>query len=250
MDLLAMRRDWDALARKNAMHYIETSNDEWELEQFFRSGKRDVEAIIVPDLPLICRGRDARRLRILEIGCGIGRMTKHLSALFGEVHGVDVSGEMVIRGRELLTGARNVYLHETSGNDLAAFPRGYFDFAFSYRVFEHIPYRVVIVNYMAEVHRVLKTESLFKFQLHTASWPARLLHSVGTGGGRSSGWRRKMRVGRPDTWFGVRLREAEIDPLAHQIGFAIARRERAGPHVFWNWWLRRDAQENRPSLSR
>jgi len=34
-------------------------------------------------------------MRVLEIGCGAGRLTRALAKLFGEVHGVDVSGEMV-----------------------------------------------------------------------------------------------------------------------------------------------------------
>ena len=33
----------------------------------------------------------------IEIGCGAGRITRALARLFGEVHGVDISGEMVCR---------------------------------------------------------------------------------------------------------------------------------------------------------
>jgi ubiquinone/menaquinone biosynthesis C-methylase UbiE len=31
---------------------------------------------------------------MLEIGYGIGRMTRHLASIFGEVHGVDVAPTM------------------------------------------------------------------------------------------------------------------------------------------------------------
>ncbi len=250
-DLSVMKRDWDELARDNAMHYIETSKDQWELEEFFRSGKEDVDGLVVPDLSFICRDRDPQQLRILEIGCGVGRMTKHLAAIFGEIHGVDVSGEMVVRGRKFLNEVPNAHLHETSGADLAPFPDGYFDFAFSYRVFEHIPYREVIVRYIEEVHRVLKPGSLFKFQIHTATLPARWLTSLASGGERSLGWRRRARVGRPDTWWGVRFSAGEIDLIARRLGFEVARRERAGRHVFWNWWLRgSNDREHRTSAAR
>ena len=250
-DLSVMKRDWDELARDNAMHYIETSRDQWELDEFFRSGNEDVDAIVVPDLSVICGGRDPQQLRILEIGCGVGRMTKHLATIFGEVHGVDVSGEMVVRGRELLSEIKNARLHETSGTDLALFPDGYFDFAFSYRVFEHIPYRDVILGYIEEAHRVLRPGSLFKFQIHTATWPARLLMSLAPSGGRSSGWRRRTRIGRSDTWWGVRFSASEIDLIARRLGFHVARQERAGRHVFWNWWLRGSSDgERRTSAAR
>ena len=41
-----------------------------------------------------------RALRALEIGCGPGRLMKPLSRNFGEIHGVDVSDEMVRLARE------------------------------------------------------------------------------------------------------------------------------------------------------
>ena len=36
------------------------------------------------------RGREE-----LEIGCGLGRMTRHLAGIFGEVYATDVSAEMI-----------------------------------------------------------------------------------------------------------------------------------------------------------
>ena len=53
-------------------------------------------------------------MRVLEIGCGAGRMTRALAGIFG----VNVSGEMIARGRQLLAGVPNVHLHRNSGVDL------------------------------------------------------------------------------------------------------------------------------------
>ena len=44
-------------------------------------------------------------------------------------------------------------------------PGGEFDFAFSTIVFQHIPSRDVIENYVREVHRLLRPGALFKFQV-------------------------------------------------------------------------------------
>ena len=41
-----------------------------------------------------------------------------------------------------------------------------FDFAYSEIVFQHIPNRDVIENYVREVNRLLRPGALFKFQLH------------------------------------------------------------------------------------
>ncbi len=40
-----------------------------------------------------------------------------------------------------------------------------FDFAFSFIVFQHIPSRAVIENYVREAHRLLRPGALFKFQV-------------------------------------------------------------------------------------
>ena len=40
-----------------------------------------------------------------------------------------------------------------------------FDFAFSVIVFQHIPSREIIENYVREVHRLLRPGALFKFQV-------------------------------------------------------------------------------------
>ncbi len=45
---------------------------------------------------------DPKQMRIIEIGCGAGRLTQALSKFFGEVHALDVSGEMVRQAKAAL----------------------------------------------------------------------------------------------------------------------------------------------------
>lgn len=161
-----MKSDWDERARENAMYYIASGTEDWDEQAFSASGRESTEQLIVPDLDLITGDRSAKELTVLEIGCGVGRMTEHLAALFGAVDGVDVSGEMIERGRERLGRLPNVRLFETNGVDLAPFEGERFDFAFSFIVLQHVPYREVVVSYLRETHRVLKSGGLFKFQVH------------------------------------------------------------------------------------
>jgi len=105
--LAKMRQDWDERARENARHYVATGQQSWSDEEFFQSGQKTVTDEILTDMTNICQGKRPRDMRVLEIGCGAGRMTRALANLFGEVHAVDVSGEMIAQARQALAGYGN-----------------------------------------------------------------------------------------------------------------------------------------------
>ena len=112
----------------------------------------------------VCQGKDPKQMKVLEIGCGTGRMTRALAEVFGEVYGVDISGEMIAQGKEDLAICQRAPVSEQRRRP--ADPRGHsVDFAFSYIVFQHIPSREVIYNYAREVNRLLRPGGLFKFQV-------------------------------------------------------------------------------------
>ena len=66
-----MRREWDERAKLNPMHYIASNKVVWDEEDFFSGGAGDVERYVGSDLDAICGGREAKALRMLEIGCGM-----------------------------------------------------------------------------------------------------------------------------------------------------------------------------------
>lgn len=214
--LRVMKREWDDRARENAMHYIVTDRDDWTLEDFIATGRDAVEKTIFPDLELICGTRSASDLRVLEIGCGIGRMTRPLAGAFGEVHAVDVSREMVRRAREQLADVPNAFVYETDGATLPMFDDGSFDFAYSFIVFQHIPYRDAVVSYLREVRRTLRPGGVFKFQAQGVVLP-----------------------GERDTWVGVGFTATEMHALAEELDFVVLRQEGGGTQYFWNLWRRK-----------
>jgi SAM-dependent methyltransferase len=126
-----MERDWDQRARENARYYVETSQVDWTDEEFCRSGEATLAEQILNDMINICQGKDPDQMRVLEIGCGTGRVTRALAGLFGEVHGVDVSGEMVRLARQALADRPNAFVYQNNGIDLAVLGDLVFDFAFS-----------------------------------------------------------------------------------------------------------------------
>lgn len=50
----------------------------------------------------ILRGAPVRGARLLEIGCGNGRLTRRLAGVFASVVGVDPSAEEIARARRLI----------------------------------------------------------------------------------------------------------------------------------------------------
>jgi SAM-dependent methyltransferase len=222
--LRRMERDWDRRARENARYYVATGKRDWSDEEFFESGRRTVAEQILNDMINICQGKPPRQMRVLEIGCGAGRVTRALAEVFGEVYGVDVSGEMIRRAQEACRDWPNVHLYKNNGMDLSVLPPLEFDFAFSSIVFQHIPNREIIENYVREVHRLLRPGGLFKFQVQ----------------GDPS-----LQTSPEDTWLGVPISEEEAVAMAERCGFEARYRHGAGTQYFWLWYFKRPAPAER-----
>jgi ubiquinone/menaquinone biosynthesis C-methylase UbiE len=143
---------WDRSARTDAIRAIADATDEASFE---RSGLDEAGGL----LALVPPGA-----AVLEIGCGIGRLLQHLGPGAREVHGVDISAEMVDRGAQRLAHLGNVHFHHGNGYDLGDFEDGRFDLVFSHFVFQHMP-KTIAFNYMTEAARVLKPGGVFRLQV-------------------------------------------------------------------------------------
>src|SRR5262245_48424522 len=194
----AMKRDWDDRAKEDSRWYINTIKRNQNDDEFDATGKPEVENFLLQE-PLITKDRDLGSSRLLEIGCGIGRMTRHLAAVFGEVHGTDVSAEMIEQARQRFRGVNNVYFHETSGLDFAEMPGDHFDVIFSAYVFQHVPTAEVVRSNLRDACRVLKPGGVFKFQVCGINHPD---------------YDRMQK----DTWTGTPFSEGEIRQAARENG--------------------------------
>jgi SAM-dependent methyltransferase len=211
-----MQREWDERARENARFYVNTEQQEWTDAEFFQSGQRTVAEEILTDMINICQGKDPKRMRVLEIGCGAGRVTRALAQVFGEVYGVDISGEMVRQAREALADLPHVHISQNNGKDLEVLGSIRLDFVFSSIVFQHIPSREVIESYVKAVRSRLRRGGLFKFQIQ---------------GGEA--------FDNPpdDTWLGVTFTEQEARDMALRCDFEMRHSYGAGSQYFWLWYF-------------
>ena len=226
--LLRMRRDWNRRARENARHYVVTGQAEWTDEEFYRSGQLTMEEDILNDLANICQGKDPKQMRVLEIGCGAGRVTRAFAEFFGEVWAVDISREMVRQARQACAGHPNAHVVNNNGKDLRAVSSPWrarlgrtqpldFDFAFSTMVFQHIPSRQIIENYVREVQRLLRPGGLFKFQVQGSPRAEANAH---------------------DSWVGVSFSENEAREMAKQCGFEMRYQYGLGDQYYWLWYFK------------
>jgi len=162
--LLQMRKNWDEMAKEDATKHIASGRGTWKINDFFLSGEADIERICMPFFE--SRNFNPDNKRMLEIGCGIGRMTRKFADLFGEVYAIDVSPEMIRKAREMNKDKTNIKFSECNGEDLSLCAEDSFDFIFSYVVFRHIPRIAIIAKYISEINRVLKTNGLFQLEFN------------------------------------------------------------------------------------
>ncbi len=130
------------------MFHIHCGNEEWDPDAFFATGAEDVEEWME-----WIEG-DVQKVRMLEIGCGIGRMTIAFAREFELVDGVDISAAMIEQAQEL-DPPSNVRYQVISGDSLAVCEDGSYDFVGSRAVFQHIPDESAIGAYLREIARVL-----------------------------------------------------------------------------------------------
>jgi SAM-dependent methyltransferase len=224
---IAMKRDWDQRAAENARWYINTLSWDQSEEEFDLSGRREFDGQVLADLGILTDRRDPKSLRILEVGCGLGRITTYLADIFGEVCATDVSGEMIRRASSRLSNRTNVTFRETNGEKFPDFDDETFDVVFAAYVFQHIPSPDIIESNIREGFRVLKPRGVFKFV---------------TNGVHNEEFRKMQK----DTWTGAAFPEASIRRLAMEIKAKLPGVHGDGTQYCWSF-MRKPALDRSPS---
>ncbi len=156
-----MRSDWNARAVQDARYYVCTDIPSSD-DTFFGSGRDDYERLVRPFLARF--HLSPKDKTVLEIGCGLGRMTTCFAQDFRRVIALDISEEMIRQA-----GGRRLPRTEFvlgNGRDLAGVPDGAVDFVFSYLVFQHIPQKEIVLSYLADLGRVLRPGGLFRVHMN------------------------------------------------------------------------------------
>jgi SAM-dependent methyltransferase len=191
-----MRADWNRRALEDANFYVAFGRRNQEQDEFLSTAAEVSSALEMEFSRLPPASPDRRSA--LEIGCGPGRLMRPMSRHFGEIHGVDISDEMIRLAGEQLKDIPHAHAHVTPDSTLSMFADGSFDFVYSYIVFQHIPDREVVLNYLREAGRVLKPGGILRCQLRGERPPDS-----------------EMR-GEPATWTGCYFSSDEVAAFARE----------------------------------
>ncbi|CAN5490872.1 hypothetical protein BH09ACT4_BH09ACT4_09630 [soil metagenome] len=219
------KRFWNSAARENAAWYIATRFTS-ENDEFFESGNREVDHF----LGMACLELGPKDT-VVEIGCGVGRMTRRLAALAGQVVAADVSDEMLGRARANLAANTNVRYLELSGDGDIPLETASVDAVFSYITMQHVPTADAQARYFGEAVRILKPGGWAYFQFRRPGLLPRTLDWIGHVGHRIRGRHTFDRA-----WRGSRVSKAAlrrsagdlasvtITPSDRRHNWALARR--------------------------
>ncbi len=224
-----MRADWNERAREDANYYVAFGRRDQDDNEFL-STATDVIRDLEGELKRLAADVPAATRRALEIGCGPGRLMRPMSRHFGEIHGVDVSDEMIAHAKEKLRDISWAHAHHASGSDLAQFPSDHFDFVYSYAVFQHIPSAEVVFSYLRETIRVLKPGGFARLQINGLPRSARAY----------------------TTWEGVRIGGDEIYAFTREHGIRLLSLTGVDTQYMWTSWqkaalVRTSARASKPA---
>lgn len=167
VDLTKHKEKWDALGNEDPLWVVLTDptkrGNKWQIEDFFQTGKDEIEGLIkeISDLDLkiqVARGK------ALDFGCGVGRLTKALAQYFDEVTGVDISPSMIRNAEKYNDIGDKLTYVLNSRADLQVVPSNSMDLVYSSITLQHIP-KCAIDNYIAEFVRIVHKDGLAIFQL-------------------------------------------------------------------------------------
>jgi len=171
MTLRDVQRNWDAMGRRNPLSAILTTRLNWDVGEFFETGRREVEGLL-RDIAELDTGLDMGRA--LDFGCGVGRLTQSLADHYEEVYGVDIAPSMIEKAGKLNRHGRRCRYVVNGEDNLRVFPDGFFDLIYSNITLQHVK-PVHALNYIREFLRTLSRRGITVFHIPSAKTGRKLM---------------------------------------------------------------------------
>ena len=139
------------------VHSILANAGEYQKSPHFRPENiKKVDKIITN---IIEQNAIPRGARAIDFGCGTGFIIDLIHKHFSEVHGVDITEDMM---KFVDTSPGNIFLHKSMA-ETTSFEDNSFEFASAYSFMDHLQdYK----KFLAEAYRVLKPEGIFYSDLN------------------------------------------------------------------------------------
>ena len=213
-----MRAFWNARAREDALFFVDNRRAyRSQADGTFWSEAPALIDHFLGGLGVALAPEDD----VLEIGCGVGRMTRVLADRARSVIALDVSDEMLARARELNPGLRGVRWVLGDGRTLGVCEPASVDACVSTVVLQHIPDPAITLGYVRELGRVLRPGGWAALQVSTDPAVHRprdgLRHRLAALAGRGP------RGQRHRAWLGAPVTVAALERAASEAGLELER---------------------------
>ncbi len=214
-----MEHFWDARAREDAFYFVDSRLRYSEPDEAaFWQGGEDALRTLLGVLEVTLSPDHV----VVDIGCGLGRLTRPLAAQVQQVLALDVSEEMLSRAKQLNPSLTNVEWLHGDGHSLHPVADSSADACVSHVVFRHIPDPAVTLGYVREMGRVLRPGGFAAFEFSNDPAP----HRPGRVGVRA---RLAARLGRApkgqddEAWLGSYVELAALRAAAAQGDLEVTR---------------------------
>lgn len=209
--LEASRQFWDEKARENPYWYVSSAGpyEGRNLAEFWASGPK-----IWKDLKSASGYEPKPTDIVVEIGCGVGRLTRAIAPEVGEVFAFDLSAEMLAIARSSVEAA-NASFRRAETPALAEIADGSADAFVAYCVFQHLPDLGVLRAYLNTAARVLKPGGRLIFTMTPRTWRDSIASVL-----RARRWLLERRSSNGprglyrNEWYGIRPTIQEIERLS------------------------------------
>lgn len=176
MQLEPHKRNWEELAEVDPLWAIlsgaNNQHGRWNIDEFFQTGEGEIARIMDT---LQQKNYQISPGKVLDFGCGVGRLTRAFASRFQTCYGVDISERMIENARRLNQDFTNCQFRVNTVDNLQIFPDDTFDMIYTNLVLQHVPSRAIIESYIQDFVRILKPSGVLVFQLPSHIPTRRLL---------------------------------------------------------------------------
>jgi SAM-dependent methyltransferase len=216
-----MRDFWDRRAREDAFFFVDDRRAYRDPDpgQFWAEGERDLDRLLG-----LLDARIEPGEVVVDIGCGVGRLTRVIAARAAGVLALDVSAEMIERARAHHLALGNVEWIVGDGTTLRPIADASADACISHVVFQHIPDPRITLGYVAEIGRVLRPGGWAALQVSNDARVHLPRRDVRSGLRRVAAALRRAPAGRQDpAWLGSAVELGELREVARRAGLELER---------------------------
>jgi ubiquinone/menaquinone biosynthesis C-methylase UbiE len=158
------RKQWESLGTDDPYWAVLSDpakqHGGWDKQEFFQTGVDEIRSVLAK----VSSAGVRHGLGVaLDYGCGVGRLSRALSASFERVVGVDISEAMLTEARSANSKFNNIQFVRNSGDTLPGIGDSSIDFIYSNIVLQHSP-RTNQRSVIKEFCRALRPGGALVFQ--------------------------------------------------------------------------------------